>query len=395
MSYTEIKSRLDDMQSAWRALRESNDERLSQIEKRGAADALTEEKTRRINATISERVDRIEAALNRPEADAGGDEQKFDASAERHRAAFNAYLRKGVDAGLEDIEKKSMSVGTDGDGGYLVSPQLSATILRTAGDTSPMRKLARVETISTSSLDLVDDHSAPGAGWTTETGSVSDSATPTLTEKTIDTHEMYAQPKATQKLLDDAAVNIEAWLAERIAERFGELEGQAFVAGDGSGKPKGFLAYAAGTSWGQIEQISSGTSAQVTADGLMNLFYALKEAYAANGAFVMHRAAIEQARLLKDSAGQYLWAPGLAAGRPDSLLGAPVYSVADMEAPAADSLSVAFGDFKAGYRIVDRTGTRILRDPFTDKPYVKFYATKRVGGDVVNFEAIKVMALSV
>jgi HK97 family phage major capsid protein len=396
MTYTEIKANLYDVNRSWHALQERNDGRLKEIARAGASDPLTDAGLSRLNAEISEKTERrlamLEAALARPDA---GDIRPSALPGEReHRKAFLDYLRKGADSGLEALERKALSVGSNADGGYLVSPHLSEMIVRTVQEGSPMRKLAGIETISTDSLDVIDDRAALGGGWTTETGAVSDSTTPTIGKRNVPTHEMYAQPKATQKLLDDASIDVEKWLAEKIAARFASLEGTAFVSGDGSGKPKGILAYAAGTAWEQIEQVNSGTSASVTADGLLTLFYRLKEAHAGRASFLMHRSAVEQARLLKDSEGQYLWAPGLSVGRPDSLLGAPVYMASDMPVPAADSLSVAVGDFGAAYRIVDRTGVRVLRDPFTDKPFVKFYATKRVGGDVVNFEAVKLLKLA-
>jgi len=216
-----------------------------------------------------------------------------------------------------------------------------------------------------------------------------------INKNNIATHEMHATPKATQKLIDDASIDVEAWVAERVAEKFANLEASAFINGDGSGKPKGILTYAAGTAFGQIEQIDSGADGAVTADGLIQLYYALKEDYAKNAAFLMRRSVLQSVRLLKEATtNQYLWQPGLAAGQPDTLLGVPVKTAADMPAAAADSLSVAVGDFKRGYLIVDRTGIRILRDPFTDKPYVKFYTTRRVGGEVVNSEAIKLLKLA-
>jgi len=179
----------------------------------------------------------------------------------------------------------------------------------------------------------------------------------------------------------------------RRVRKVSKKENTAFVSGDGVGKPRGILTYTAGTSWGEIEQVASGSAGAVTADKIIELYYALKEDYATNASFLMNRATVEDVRQLKDTTNQYLWNPGLAVGVPDTLMGVPVYQAADMPVPAADSLSIAVGDFKAAYQIVDRAGIRVLRDPFTDKPFVKFYSTKRVGGDVVNFEAVKLMKL--
>jgi HK97 family phage major capsid protein len=252
-----------------------------------------------------------------------------------------------------------------------------------------------VEAISTDALDLIDDHASAVAGWTTETAVVAETATPSIAKRHIQTHEMYAQPKATQKLVDDSAIDIEAWLSGKIADIFARTQNTAFIGGSGVGQPRGILTYAAGASWGQIQQVNSGTNGQVTADGLINLFYALKDGYARRASFLMNRSVVQQVRLLKQATtNQYMWQPGLAAGAPDTLLGVPVYMASDMPTAATNSLSVAVGDFKAGYQIVDRIGMRILRDPYTEKPFVKFYATARVGGDVVNSDAIKLMKLS-
>jgi HK97 family phage major capsid protein len=256
-----------------------------------------------------------------------------------------------------------------------------------------MHKLANIQTISTDSLEIFEDRAEVAAGWTTESGAVSDTTTPTFGKKSIPVHELYAQPKATQKLIDDAAIDIEEWLADKVAAIFSKKENTAFVSGDGVGKPRGILTYTSGTSWGQIEQVASGVSAGVTADKIVELYYTLKEDYAVNASFLMNRSIVETVRQLKDTTNQYLWNPGLAFGAPDTLMGVPVHQAADMPVAAADSLSIACGDFKSAYQIVDRHGVRVLRDPFTDKPFVKFYSTKRVGGDVVNFEAIKLMKL--
>lgn len=394
MSYLETKNELQALHKAWHAFREENDRKIRDIAS-GKSDPLSEQKLARINDAIDthrNRIDALEAAEQRP-AGAHGEAGGYAVNA--HRKAFAEYIRKGVTAGLEALESKALSVGSDSDGGYLVSSQLSAAISRTAAQSSVMRRLATVETVSTDTLDVIEDYDDAAAGWTTETGAVSETATPSINRRSIDTHEMYAQPKATQKLLDDAAIDAERWLADKIAEEFSELENAAFIDGDGSGKPKGILDYAAGTSWGQIEQIASGTAGEVTASGLIDAYYALKSGYASRASFVMSRGAAAQARKLTDSEGRYLWAPGLSEGRPDSLLGSPVYVDADMPAPGTDTLSVFCGDVRAAYRIADRTGIRVLRDPYTEKPYVKFYATKRVGGAVVNFEAVKILVLSV
>lgn len=381
--------------NAWEHYKQVSDSRLRELETKGNADPLYGEHLSRISQAMDatkQRLDRIETANGRPLSDLGS---PIVQDGGEYKRAFRQYLRKGMDAGLEELHLKSLSVGTDADGGYLVTSAMSDSIVKTVNEISPMRLLARVETISTDSLDLIEDTNAAAASWTGETDTVNDTNTPQIGKNSIDTFEMYAQPKATQKLIDDAAIDVEQWLAEKVAEKFAALEGTAFISGNGTSQPKGILSYAAGTSWGQIEQINSGEDGEVTADGLALLYYALKEEYAKNATFLMRRSVVQQVRLLKESTtGQYLWQPGLAAGSPDTLLGVPVAHAPDMPAAADDSLSVALGDFRRAYIIVDRIGIRVLRDPYTAKPFVKFYTTKRVGGEVVNFEAIKLLKLA-
>lgn len=395
MSIHEITERVSSLGNAWEQFKQINDARLREIERKGHADPLYDQHLDNISSALDnykKRLDHIETAYSRPN---GGEDAGFKSDGGEYSKAFRNYLRKGMDGGLEALQTKALSVGSDSDGGYLVTSSMSARIVQAIFETSPMRQLASIETISTDSLDLIDDHSSAVAGWTAETGAIVETSTPTLAKRNIPTNELYAQPKATQKLVDDAAIDVEAWLAGKISDIFARTQNTAFISGNGVGQPRGILTYAAGTSWGQIQQVNSGTSAQVTADALINLFYALKDGYSRNANFLMNRTTVQQVRLLKQATtNQYMWQPGLAAGTPDTLLGVPVMMAADMPVAAANSLSVAVGDFKAAYQIVDRRGIRILRDPFTEKPFVKFYATARVGGDVVNSEAIKLMKLS-
>lgn len=398
MSIGEITDRIATLGNAWEQFKQVNDARLNEIERKGQADGLYDEHLHNINSALDNyksRLDQIETAYARPMLSADGEYKQTDKAGGEYSKAFRSYLRKGMDAGLEALQTKALSVGSDEDGGYLVTPAMSSRILQSIFETSPMRQLASVETISSDSLELIDDHSQAAAGWTTETGSISDTNTPTLAKISIATHELYAQPKATQKLVDDSSIDVEMWLSNKIADIFSRKENTAFISGTGSGQPKGILSYDAGTDWGDIEQIDSGTDGVVTADSLITLFYSLKDAYSKRASFLMNRTVVQSVRLLKQATtNQYMWQPGLAAGTPDTLLGVPVYMSADMPVADEDSLSVAVGDFKAAYQIVDRKGIRILRDPFTEKPFVKFYATKRVGGEVVNFEAIKLLKLA-
>lgn len=399
MNLSEITDRVNRLGSAWEEFKSVNDRRLREIESKGRADPLTTQQLNTISDALDQyksRVDRVETALGRPGIETKAASFKAEGPyVAEYRDAFCNYLRKGQDAALEAFQSKALSVSSDPDGGYLVTPTLSQNIVKTVHETSPMRQLASVEVISSDALELLEDKDEAVAGWTSEIASVSDTTTPQIGKKNIPVHELYAQPKATQKLVDDAAIDIEAWLSEKVAEIFVRKENTAFISGSGVGQPRGILTYTAGTSWGQIEQVDSGTDATITADGLVKLYYALKEDYALRSTFLMNRASVQAVRLLKESTtDQYLWQPGLAAGAPDTLMGVPVMQATDVPTPASDSLSVILADFQSAYQIVDRTGIRILRDPFTDKPFVKFYTTKRVGGDVVNFEAVKILKLA-
>ncbi|MCH2038518.1 MAG: phage major capsid protein [Rickettsiales bacterium] len=395
MTISEITNHVNALGKAWEQFKTINDRRLEEIEKKGSADPVTEEHLGRINNALDNyknRLGTIETAMSRP--DIIQSDASFVPVNNEHRKAFNEYLRKGNELELSQLETKALSVDNDPDGGYLVTPTISDKIITRIHETSPLRNVASVETISTDTLEIIEDKDEAVAGWTTETGSVSDTSTPQLGKKNIPVHELYAQPKATQKLIDDSSIDIEEWISSKVADIFSRKENAAFINGDGVGKPRGILTYPKGTDWAEIQQIDSGINGQVTADGIIQLYYSVKEEHATRGTFLMNRSVLQSVRLLKDTSNQYIWQPGLASGAPDTLLGVPVIQAADMPSAETDSLSVAFGDMESAYQIVDRIGIRILRDPFTDKPFVKFYTTKRVGGDVVNFDAIRILKLA-
>lgn len=391
MTTLEIKESVDALGRAWEQYKAVNDARLAEIEKKGSADALFTPHLEKINAALDEqksRLDRTEAALNRP-ANAAKEGEIENAE---YKQAFSRYLRKGDARALEE---KALTVNQDTDGGYLVTPQMSQIISTVVFESSPIRQLARVETISTDSLDVLRDADEMGSGWVNEEDARNETSAAQLGLLNIQVREMHANPRATQKLLDDASINVEAWLAEKIRDRFNRLEATAFVSGLGVTSPRGFLTYASGTSGQTIQQVNSGSASAVTPDGVLALFYSLKSPYVGNSSFVMNRTTVQAVRQLKESTtNAYIWQPGLALDQPDTLLGRPVYMAADMPVVAGNALAIAFGDFRAGYLIVDRVGIRTLRDPFSAKPFVQFYTTKRVGGDVVNFEAIKIQRIS-
>lgn len=397
MSLNQITDQVNQLGTAWEQFKQVNNARLSEIERKGNADPLYAEHLGKINHALDHhksRMDMIETAYQRP-ANASDIAAYSTPHQSEYKKAFTTYLRKGMDGGLEQLESKALSVGSDPDGGYTVTPTMSENIVKAVKESSPMRQLCNVEVISSDSLEIIQDYDEAAAGWTTETATVSVTDSPQIAKKVIAVHELFAQPKATQKLVDDSAIDVERWLSEKVSEVFNRLENQAFINGDGTTQPKGILNYAAGSSWGQIEQIDSGANGALTSDSLIKLYYSLNEEYASRASFLMNRSVVQAARLLKEATtDQYLWQPGLAAGSDDTLLGVPVRQAADMPTAASDSLSVALADFQRAYTIVDRLGIRVLRDPFTDKPFIKFYTTKRVGGDVVNFDAIKLLKLA-
>jgi HK97 family phage major capsid protein len=335
----------------------------------------------------------LRAFGKRDEVDAKG----FDA----YREGFANFLRKDARL-LDTAEIKAMSVGSDPDGGYLVTPDMSGRIVTKVYESSPIRQIASVAVISTDALEGIEDTDEAGFEWVGETQTRSDTSTPQIGKWSIPVHELSAMPKMTQKLLDDASVDVEGWLSGKVADKLARAENAAFVTGNGINKPRGFADYTtaadsgSGVTWGTIGHVMSGASADFAAstpaDKLFDLMGLVKEAYLPNSRWVTRRSVITKIRKFKESTTNgYIWQPGLQAGVPESLLGYPITRAEDVPALAADSLSLWFGDFRAGYQIVDRTGIRVLRDPYTAKPYVVFYTTKRVGGGVVNFEAIKAM----
>lgn len=391
-----IENKIDAVASAFEEFKKLNDKALQELKTKGFESAETKQAVERANAEIDRlnaEVKATRAAMNRG-GTAAQDQGNQGEEAKARKAAFLKFARKGEGA-LSVEEVKALSTGSDPDGGYLVTPEMSSEIVKKVYESSPMRQLASVVSISSNQFEIIEDLGEFDASWVGETGTRSESNTSELKKLVLPVHEIFAKPKATQQMLDDAGLNVEAWIAEKVSDKFARSEATAFISGNGVGKPRGILSYASGTTgWNDLQQVVSGSAAAFTADGLLDLVYSLKAPYKANAKFLMKRASVAAVRKLKDSQNQYLWAPGIEAGQPDMLLGFGIVEADDMEAIAANALVAAFGDFKAGYQIVDRIGIRTLRDPFSSKPYVEFYTTKRVGGGVKNFEAIKIQKLS-
>ena len=319
-----------------------------------------------------------------------------------HAKAFNAYLRSGDDDALRglELEGKSLSTAVNSDGGYLVDPQTVEQIQSVLRSTASLRAVASVVNVEATTYDVLIDHTEVGSGWATEAGAVSETDTPLIDRISIPLHELSALPKASQRLLDDSAFDVEGWLAGRIADKFARAEAAAFVSGDGIDKPTGFLTHSkvddASWAWGDLGYVATGFDAAIgNGDAIIDLVYALGAEYRANAAFVMNSKTAGLLRKLKDNDGRFLWSDGLSAGEPARLLGYPVVIAEDMPDVSAGSYAVAFGDFAAGYTIAERPDLRILRDPFSAKPHVLFYANKRVGGDVSDFAAIKLLKFAV
>lgn len=430
----ELKKVIDDLGRTVEEFKSSHAQEIAEL-KKGREDVVTNDKFEKLNKSIDElteakaalekRADEIEKRANRPQSKGGDDSEaelktwngvvraraaelsrpqpgEQDQKAyDEYRGAFRTFLKSGAQF---EADIKAMSVGSDPDGGYLVPVDMSGRIITRIYETSPIRQIASVITIGTDMLEGMTDLNEADSGWVSETGTRSDTDTPQVGKYNIPVHEMYAQPKATQKLLDDATVNVEAWLAGKVADKLARTENTAFVTGNGVGKPRGFTAYTtaatadASRTWGQLEHIASGANGDFAgsnpADKLFDLEAAFKPQLLNGARWVTRRTVMAKVRKFKGSDNNYLWQPGLQAGAPPTLIGYAVTMAEDMPALATDSLSMALGNFTEGYQIVDRAGIRVLRDPYTAKPYVKFYTTKRVGGGVVNFDAIKFLKFS-
>lgn len=400
------KAMLDELNKAWAAFKDEHTAEVAAI-KKGMGDYVQSEKVDRINTAVGDMQKAIdELALKQAamaDAGGGGDTPKMTAEQRVYAQGFERFFRSGVDAGLGEMAVKAELVTqSDPDGGYLVPHEMESAIDRVLGTVSIMRQIATVRSISAASFKKPVSLGGATSGWVGETSTRSETNTPRLSVLEFTPGEIYAEPHATQTLLDDASVNLEQWLADEVAIEFAEEEGNAFVNGNGVNKPKGLLSYStvanASYAWGKLGFIASGAAADFATedpgDAIIDLIHALKSGYRQGASFLMNDLVLAKVRKFKDDQDNYLWAPGLQAGVPPQLLGYPVRTDDNMPDVAANAFPVAFGDFRRGYLIVDRIGTRVLRDAYTAKPYVKFYTTKRVGGGVQNFEAVKLLKCS-
>lgn len=366
---SEVNSSLSDFRSR-------NDSRISSIE-----------------ASIDDLAGKITAGMIN--GGIGGSQDK------RAREAFGEFVKTGsVDAMQKLNPQAAMSVGSNPDGGHVVPPELDRNILQLQRNLSPMRRLAQVVQTTASVYDRPVNLGGTASGWVSETALRPETNTPQLGLLSFPSGEIYAMPAVTQKILDDAVVNIADFVSGEVAKEFDEKEGVAFISGDGVDKPKGFLAYPTASTkdgvraFGTLQFVNSGSAAAITTDSLVDLLFSLKAGYRARASWLMNSLTASVISKFKDSDGRYIWQQSLAAGIPSTLLGYPVEIDENMPDVAANAFPVAFGDWSSGYLIADRIGTRILRDPFSKKPYVLFYVTKRVGGGLLDSTAIKLLKVS-
>ncbi len=323
------------------------------------------------------------------------------AIADPARSAFvNGFLRSG-----RDVELKSFAGTVPADGGFALPKEIDAEIDRTLKSISPIRAIANVVRVGSAGYRKLVTTGGVASGWASEVSARSATSTPTFNEIVPSFGELYANPSATQAMLDDAQFDVESWLADEIANQFARAEGTAFVNGDGVDKPRGFLTNPTAATvdatrpFGTLQHVASGLAATLPSTNaenkLLDLVHALRAPYRQGAVWVMNSFTLATIRKFKTADGAFLWMPGMVSGQPDMLLGYPIVESEDMPDIAANTAPIAFGNFKAGYLIAERSETNILRDPFTNKPYVNFYATKRLGGAVSNSEAIKVLKIAV
>ena len=394
----EIRELIEQQGKAFEEFRKSNDERLAALEK-GEARSELEEKTDRINdelGRLSAAVDELAKKANRPGAPGAEGDEALQAE---HKSAWLKWVRKGDDAGLADIEHKAMNVGTPADGGYAVPIQQDRDIMRLLTDLSPMRQVCRVMTVGTEDYRKLVNLGGTASGWVGETDARPATAGPTLAQLKPSFGELYANPEVTQKALDDIFFNVEGELSQDISESFAVLEGKAFLSGSGTNQPVGLLTAKTSAeadsarAFGTVQHIATGVAdnfpAKDPADILIDLIYSMKAGYRTGAQFMVNSMTLATMRKWKDGQGNYIWQPAMQNGQPGSIFGYGYVTNEDMPSAGAGAIPVVFANFQQAYTIFDRVGIRSLRDPYTNKPFVGFYTTKRVGSMIANTQAVK------
>lgn len=371
---TSVSKTVDTLVQSFQEYKAQNDERFEFINQEVA------QKTARL--------EQYEIAKNRPQMTSQEGELNMEST--HYKGAFASYIRRGEEAPLQALEKKNLSTVMDTDGGYMIPQTLIAKLEKDLSDVSILRRLSNVMQVSSSSVDLLLNTTGAAAGWTGEQDDRETTDSPKVQKLVVPVHEMYAKPRATQKLLDDASINVDQWLSESVAHRLAELENRAFLYGDGDKKPTGILSFATAdaSSWGEFAHIHY--DADNLIDNLVDMFAGIKGEYLNDACWLMSRATLALVRKLKDQDGRHIWQPSLEASAPSTLLGHKVEICDDLPALGSDNdkTAIIFGNFKRAYQVVDRQGATVLRDPYSAKPYVEFYTTKRVGGNVVNFDSL-------
>lgn len=412
LALPEMKALLESISKGFEDFKKSNDERLAKLEK-GEATGDQEAKLAAIQKDVAaaldlkKEIERIESKANLAGLLGGGGGQGNPDKAAYKAAFFDRFVRKGQDgADLKALEAKAMSIGTGADGGFAVPEDLDRTIEKLQRDLSPVRQVANVVRVGTSDYKKLVNKNGIASGWVGEADARPATNTSQLAELTPFMGELYANPQVTQQALDDIFYDVEADVSGQLVEEFSIAEGSAFISGNGTNKPKGFLAYATAATadssraFGTLEHVATGVAGDFAASNKGDVLYdtiaKLKAGYRTGSNWMMAKALMFEVMKIKDSTGQYLWQPRIVDnGIGLALLGFEVVEAEDMPTKAANALSIAFGNFRRGYTIVDRMGMRMLRDPYSNKPYVGFYTTKRVGGMVVNSEAIKLIKFAV
>ncbi|WP_084733010.1 phage major capsid protein [Sphingobium chungbukense] len=399
----DTKAMIAALQGAFDEFKTANDERL----KSKVDDTVVNDKLGKINETMSS----LEAAINEQAAQIaaaklGGGDLPALADPE-YSSLFASYMREGSRDQEEQMKaahrtgpRAAMTEGTAADGGYTTPIEWDRSITGRLKLINPIRSEATVQSISTSGFTKLFTDRSLGSGWVGETASRPATSTPQFTSLDFGLGEIYANAAASQRLLDDSEINIEQWLVGEIETEFARQEAIAFLSGDGTNKPFGLLSYVTGAAaaarhpWGAIEALNSGAAAAFTSDGLIGAVYGLPAAYEPNAKFFLNRSSLGAVRKLKDGQNNYIWQPTYVAGQPSTLLGRPVVDVPDMPDVAAGNIAALFGDMAETYLVIDRIGVRVLRDPYTNKPFICFYVTKRVGGGVKNPDAMKAIKIS-
>jgi len=400
----ELKDMIEKIGRAFEEFKSENDARLKAMETKGHADPVLVEKVEKINADMSalsamkRQLETIETSLARRQM--GGGNSESDSAKAQHRTGFKNWMRKGIDAGLKDMEVKAeLSTLSDPDGGFTVPEELSRTIRDIASTKSAMRRLADVITVGVSEYKELVDKQGETASWVGEKDTRAETDTPTLAQVSWFTKELYTMPPVTQTMLDDSWFDVEGWVAKFSGRAFGVKQGAAWITGNGVEKPKGI---AAGTmitnasyAWGKVGYVPGGhASLMNNVDKLIDLQHALKIDYRTGAYWLTNDTTLGTIRKFKDGDGNYIWRPGLIEGAPDILLGKPVEIDDNVDDIGANKYPIFFGNFKDAYLIIDRMGVRMLRDPYTKKGYVLFYTTMRTGGGIRNYEALKAMKIA-